>query len=343
MPSRTPRRSSGTPDLTSYDLLAPQLSGGKDSAVTMAVFMQSARDAGVEERVFSYHSSLGVLEWPAVVFDGTRYPGVSELAALRSAAFGVPPERHIEVTRTLPGPDGTRMPHSLLTEIAAYGRFPRMGSPYCRKAAKESVVSSAWTPIVRRLGRELGRPVRILKVMGLRSDEGTERRKRPAFRTVQANSARTVDEWLPIKDWPTDAVKEWHTGAPVPYSWTDDSAPGAGDWAGTSRCSCSLCVFASKRDLLLSIRRRPRLADLYAEVEQVRGDSFRPDWRITDLIRHAGQCGAPDPGVICPDDGPEFTTLVNQVRAALQKEPRKEPQLARENRRALCDGCTAHH
>ncbi len=56
--------------------------------------------------------------------DGVRYPGVSELAALQSAAFGVPADRHVEVTRTLPGPDGTRMPHSLLTEIAAYGRFP---------------------------------------------------------------------------------------------------------------------------------------------------------------------------------------------------------------------------
>ncbi|MFF5583063.1 hypothetical protein [Streptomyces hygroscopicus] len=139
----------------------------------MAVFMDAVRTAGVEDRVTSYHSSLGVLEWPPVVYEGIRYPGVSELAAMQSAAFGVPTDRHIEVTRTMPGPDGTPMPRSLLTEIAAYGRFPRMGSPYCRKYAKEGVVSSAWTPMVNRLKRELGRPVRILKVMGLRSDEGT--------------------------------------------------------------------------------------------------------------------------------------------------------------------------
>ncbi|GGP80778.1 hypothetical protein [Streptomyces melanogenes] len=63
MPSR-PTHSSTMPDLTSYELLAPQLSGGKDSAVTMAVFMETARAAGVEDRVLSYHSSLGVLEWP---------------------------------------------------------------------------------------------------------------------------------------------------------------------------------------------------------------------------------------------------------------------------------------
>ncbi|WP_229848963.1 phosphoadenosine phosphosulfate reductase [Streptomyces melanogenes] len=238
--------------------------------------------------------------------------------------------------------DSTRMPHSLLTEIAAYGRFPRTGGPYCRRAAKEGVVSSAWTPIVRRLGRELGRPVRILKVMGLRSDEGADRKKRPAFRTVQANSARVVDEWLPIKDWPADAVKEWHADAPVPYSWTYDSAPGAGDWAGTSRCSCSLCVFRCPSRRAAGSRPAAAACRPVRRSRASTGDSFRSDWRITDLIRHARTCEAPEPGVICRDDGPEFTALQEQVRAALKQRPRKEPQLARRSGRAQCDGCTAH-
>ncbi|MGW5202849.1 hypothetical protein [Streptomyces spiralis] len=65
------------------------------------------------------------------------------------------------------------------------------------------------------------------------------------------------------------------------HHWTYDSQSGAGDWLGTSRYSCSLCVFASKRDLPLAIAWRPRLADLYALVERGRGGTFRPDWRIT--------------------------------------------------------------
>ncbi|MGW7667492.1 hypothetical protein ACWGJX_10150 [Streptomyces sp. NPDC054775] len=73
---------------------------------------------------------------------------------------------------------------------------------------------------------------------------------------------------------------------------------------------------------------------------EIRGDSFRPDWRITDLIR---QCGAPSPGVVCPDDGPEFTALEEQVRAALQRKPRKEPDLACHDRGVLCEGCAAPH
>lgn len=107
----------------------------------------------------------------------------------------------------MPGPDGTPMPRSLLTEIAAYGRFPRMGSPYWREYGQGGVVSSTWTPMANRLRRELGRPVRILKVMGLRSDAGAGRKKRPLFRTVLADSAWIGDEWLPVKDEPTDAVK----------------------------------------------------------------------------------------------------------------------------------------
>lgn len=41
--------------------------------------------------------------------------------------------------------------------------------------------------------------------------------------------------------------------------------------------SRAMCGFASRRDLLLSVGRRPRLADLYAEVARVRGESFRAD------------------------------------------------------------------
>ncbi|MEU7967343.1 hypothetical protein AB0D09_28350 [Streptomyces sp. NPDC049097] len=41
-------------------------------------------------------------------------------------------------------------------------------------------------------------------------------------------------------------------------------------------------------------------------------------------------------------DGPEFTALEEQVQAALAKEPRKEPELARRGGRAQREGCTAH-
>ncbi|GAA0680196.1 hypothetical protein GCM10009536_08260 [Streptomyces thermocarboxydus] len=45
--------------------------------------------------------------------------------------------------------------------------------------------------------------------------------------------------------------------------------------------------------------------------------------------------------MVCSDDGPEFTALEEQVRAALEDEPRKEPDLALRTRRSPCDGCAA--
>jgi len=328
-----------TPDFTHYDLIAPQLSGGCDSALTMWLTMNTARAAGTVSHVRSYHAALGLLDWPAVTHQGVTWPGVAELAALQSIAFGLPAGQHTEVTRTMPSPDGSRLPYSLLTEIAAYGRFPRMGSKYCTKSAKESVVSAAWTPFVSATKKTLGRPVRILKVMGMRWDESRSRSTLMPYRNVQTNGARIVDEWLPALAWPKERVHEWAEDYPLARHWTYDSSPSAKDWKGTSRCSCSLCVFASRRDLLLAIGRRPRLSALYNEVETVRGDSFRPDWRIHDLIHQAAAAGAPDPGIVCSDDSPAFDQLEAQVRSALTVAPRKAVDLALRPGAELCDSC----
>ncbi|MZE80915.1 phosphoadenosine phosphosulfate reductase [Streptomyces sp. SID5475] len=305
----------------------------------MSLFMDAARAAGVVDRVRSYHACLGVLDWPSVVYDGVRWPGAAEYAACQAAAFGLPADQHIEVTRTMPVAGGGRVPHTLLTEIAAYGRYPRLGAKFCTKSAKESVVSAAWTPVVRAWKKELGRPVRILKVMGMRWDESPARSLLRPYRNVVSNSARIVDEWLPALAWSTPAAREWAGSSPIAPHWTYDSVPGARDWGGTSRCSCSLCVFGSRRDVLLAIGRRPRLAALYDEVEAVRGDIFQPGIRIHELIHLARSPGAPAPGVICADDTPAFDFLQEQVRAALQKPPRKQVLLAR--REATASDCAA--
>lgn len=336
--------SAPVPDLTHYDVLAGNLSGGKDSALMQAVLMDAARAAGVAERVLTFHANLGVLEWPAVTHAGVRWPSVAELAAQHSETSGVPAGRHVQVERSVADAVGELVPYSLLTHIAAYGRFPRLGTRYCTRSAKEQEISKAQTPLVNQLCPQLGRPVRILKVLGVRSDEGRDRAARIPYRNVLVNSRRHVDEWLPVKDWTTPEVKEWSDSMAVAHHWTYDSVPGANDWAGMSRCSCSLCVFASKRDLLLAVGRRPRLAALYAEVERVRRDSFRPDRTIQELIDLAAAPGAPDPGVVCDDDTPEFAALQDQVRTALHRPARKNPQLALladPPSAAGCAGCSA--
>ncbi|MFD7283187.1 hypothetical protein ACFV80_40895 [Streptomyces sp. NPDC059862] len=51
----------------------------------------------------------------------------------------------------------------------------------------------------------------------------------------------------------------------------------------------------------------------------------------------------PRPGTSHPDNNPESTTRQEQGRAAYQKKPHKEHDLACRDRRAPCDGCAASH
>ncbi|WP_426567351.1 hypothetical protein [Streptomyces canus] len=46
-------------------------------------------------------------------------------------------------------------------------------------------------------------------------------------------------------------------------------------------------------------------------------------------------------GVVCSDGSPQYTALKEEVRAALEEKPRKEPRLARRARRSPCGGCAA--
>ncbi|MFD4604367.1 hypothetical protein ACFWPQ_40920 [Streptomyces sp. NPDC058464] len=110
-------------------------------------------------------------------------------------------------------------------------------------------------------------------------------------------------------------------------------------------CSCSLCVLANQRDLLLAVRRRPRLAGLYALVERVRGVPFNPNTSMAELIERARRPKAPDPGVVIKDEGPEFDALESAVEAALKKPAKRAryvpPVTSADALTGGCDGCAA--
>ncbi|WP_127353849.1 phosphoadenosine phosphosulfate reductase [Actinacidiphila soli] len=255
-------------------------------------------------------------------FDGCRYPSTGELAALHSTAYGIPVEQHIEVQRTAKDAAGKLVPYSLLTFVAERGMWPVRGTAqFCTGDWKTKRIFAAWTPLVRRLRRILGRPVRILNVIGLRTQESTDRAKRRSYRRVLANRDRHVDEWLPIRDWTTSAVREFCDASDIAHHWAYDSVPGAGDWNGSTRCSCSICIMANRSDLNLAVRRRPRLTNLYAQVEQVRGHRFRQDLSIAELLQLAQRQGGPAPGIVLADDGPEFDAMATAVRAARRAAP----------------------
>lgn len=306
------------PDLTAYDLLAVGLSG-KDAQVALDLTTRAAAAAGVPDRVRTFHADLGLMEWPGVTFDGRYWPSTAEHAAALAAAYGITGDRHSTVARLIDDDraGGDRRPDSLLEYAARRGMFPSNGAKWCTSDFKSKQIAAAWTPFVRHHRRQLDRPVRILNILGLRAEESPTRRRRPAYRNVVANSARHVDEWLPAHAWPLHDVRALVDAGALPHHWAYDSVPGAGDWGGQSRLSCSLCILSNQRDLILAARRRPRLAALYARVEDVTGYRFRDTLPMAEIIALAAAAGGPDPGIVLSEDSAEFATLASRIEVAL--------------------------
>lgn len=55
--------SSTTPDLASYDVILVNTSAGRDSQAALRVVAETARAAGVSERVLAVHYDLGRVGW----------------------------------------------------------------------------------------------------------------------------------------------------------------------------------------------------------------------------------------------------------------------------------------
>ncbi len=69
-----------TPDLTDYDVILINTSGGKDSQTMMRRVYDLACRAGVTDRLFAVHADLGRVEWE----------GVPELAKAQAFHYGIP-------------------------------------------------------------------------------------------------------------------------------------------------------------------------------------------------------------------------------------------------------------
>lgn len=304
------------PDLAAYDLIVAGLSG-KDAHAMLDRIVVQARSAGAFDRLFTVHADMGLMEWPSVHHGGRDYPSNRELVAQTALHYGIPAERHIETRRVVIDPDGTRRAQSLLEQIAMWRKFPDAARRWCTSDSKVGKIQVALTPLVNQCRRQLGRPVRILNVTGVRAEESTKRANRPTYSVGYANKHRHQDEYLPVHHLSTAAVRAIVDGSGMAHHWAYDSEPGARDWGGMSRLSCSLCIMSNKADLVLAARRRPRLAALYAEVEHAINHLFKLAMPMSRVLELAAEPGGPEPGVVLEEDGPEFAALDAAVRAQL--------------------------
>lgn len=262
------------PDLASYDLILINTSAGKDSAAMLDYVHERARKAGIADRLVVLHADLGEMEWP----------GTPELAHEHASHYGLP---FVKVKRRQ---------GDLLSHVEGRGMWPDAQNRYCTSQHKSGPLLTAVTALVSEINykrllphggrlsllKKLGmRPVRILNAMGMRALESPARAKKPALARDEAasNGRRLVERWLPIHDWTLDEV--WRR---VNKSGL---RPHPAYALGMSRASCSLCVLASKKDLVTAARLRPELAADYLRVEQATGHDFRLNLPMREIIRLA--------------------------------------------------------
>jgi 3'-phosphoadenosine 5'-phosphosulfate sulfotransferase (PAPS reductase)/FAD synthetase len=239
-------------DITRYDLILVNSSGGKDSAVTALYITQLAREAGILDRVLIAHATF-YEEWPGTV----------ELVRQQAKQLGI---SRVEVVR--------RQNEDLLDYVRRRGKWPSAQQRYCTSEFKRAPIDK----VITRLGTGRYRQ-RVLNIMGIRRQESDARAKKPPFHwdARRSNSKRDVDQWYPIFDlteaqvW--EVIREHNLPMHPAYA------------AGIPRLSCRFCIFAPKPVLVAAGRMNPELLKEYVRVEEQIGHQFTQKFSIASILK----------------------------------------------------------
>lgn len=117
----------------------------------------------------------------------------------------------------------------------------------------------------------------IINCLGLRSEESTDRAKRPALRRnkKQTNSKRTVWDWLPLKQWKEEEIWQYLKRYDLPVHPVYDYLP---------RFSCRVCIFMSLHNLRMVKRYDPAAIDMIIALEREIQFSMRPDGFLDQIL-----------------------------------------------------------
>jgi 3'-phosphoadenosine 5'-phosphosulfate sulfotransferase (PAPS reductase)/FAD synthetase len=240
-------------DLTTFDLIVINTSGGKDSQTLMKKIVDDATAAGVLDRVIAVHAELEE-EWA----------GTKELVAEQALAHDIP-IRYVKRSE------------SLLSQIEKRGMWPSNKARFCTSDHKRDQINKVIVAESNALN--LPRKVQVLNCLGIRAQESSARAKKTAVQVNKrlSNTKRTVTEYLAIFDWTEEQV------------WIDIKASGvryhhAYD-LGMPRLSCCFCVFAGRDALLLAGHHNKPLLKRYADLEGRIGHTFRKELPIVTVLQ----------------------------------------------------------
>lgn len=247
-------------DLTAYDVILVNSSGGKDSQAMLDYVVELAGAVGVRDRIVVVHADLGRVEW-----EGTR-----ELAEEQAIHYGVR-------FRVCARPQG-----DLLQHVESRGKWPDSQNRYCTSDHKRGQVATVMTALVKERKAIWGamgnrRQVRILNCMGMRAQESPARKKLQPFEHDKraSNGRRHVDTWLPIHSWTVEQVWDRIRQSGVSHHRAYD--------LGMPRLSCCFCVFAPKSALIIAGAHNRSLLDAYVDVETRINHRFRKELSIASI------------------------------------------------------------
>jgi 3'-phosphoadenosine 5'-phosphosulfate sulfotransferase (PAPS reductase)/FAD synthetase len=255
-----------SPDLSSFDWVCVNSSGGKDSQTALRQVVKACDDAGVpRDRIVVSHQDLGRMEWK----------GTKELVFLQAAHYGL----RVEVS-TYRNKDGEAL--TLLDYVRQRRMWPSSTTRFCTSEFKRGPGGRVLT----KLAKE--RPGKILNVYGFRAEESPARAKKPTFvRNARFSSgSKDVWDWLPIHDWTLRQVWDDIRASGVPWHTAYDS--------GMPRLSCVYCIFAPKAALELAGRHNPELLDEYVELEDEIQHTFRKDLSLRQVRENVRAGAVPD-------------------------------------------------
>jgi 3'-phosphoadenosine 5'-phosphosulfate sulfotransferase (PAPS reductase)/FAD synthetase len=284
------------PDLSVYDYIVINSSGGKDSAAAAIDTAMLARAAGVMDRVVMLHCDLGRAEWPGAPEAAKRQAQRLKIPFYVRSLIGHPSTGNFRSPNVRPiypkgAPTGDllewvwrrHLQQKAVGKSKTTSPWPDGRNRYCTSFYKRDVAGRFYRELAvkwqKKHPRE-DRPCRLLDVVGIRCEESDTRCSVPSFRSPRQGwdtSYYTVDSWFPPFCLDTDDV--WRmirrTRFPVHKAYS----------LGMGRLSCPFCFFGNCGSHLIAGKHNPKLLKAYADMEKRTGWAFKPSrYSANDII-----------------------------------------------------------
>lgn len=250
-----------TPDLSQFDAIVINSSGGKDSLAALHRVATLARRQHVPtSRLTVQFCPVGRLDWP----------GIETLIDRQAQRYGLSVQ-----TSRYRDRDGHEL--DLLDYIRKRKYWPSAKHRFCTSEFKRAVGDRYIRSLAREL-RHAGNPnPRILNVLALRAEESRVRANLINFTVCKRLTCHLfrVFTWLAIQNWDTQRVWKVIHANKLPYHPLYDQ--------GFPRLSCAFCIFASRADLTAAARRRPELLAECLDIEREIGHTFQSRLSLREI------------------------------------------------------------